>query len=422
MTVEKNLFPYDLAVVAIFKDEAPYLREWLDYHLAAGVEHFYLYNNDSSDNFAEILAPYIAANIVTLIDYPGKAMLIPAYEDAVQNFRFTCRYMPILDLDEFLYPKTRQNIADFIDDFFSCHDNAGGLGINWQHFGPNGQETADYSRGVLERFTRRAVDDWTFKNEDGEPRGNIFIKSVVNPRRVDYFDGPHNILYFGDFKSINSSGTDTYFTANFPVMTDKIVINHYYPKSREEFIKNKITRGDVARVVNLYKMSLFEIYDRNEVFDDGILKYRAACAEKFSLETDEQRLRRVEKTLIDTLTQCSPFDAPKEFFVGKLETFLTCRALAEQFDIKIGSRSAEEFALVWIYQTLTQAEPLIQADVQQFIRALPEILARPFPICRKLKQLAQEVIIPSFGAALKNNFQFEKFSEVRYINRLLKLI
>ena len=40
--VDKNLFLYDLAVVAIFKDEAPYLKEWLDYHLAAGVEHFYL--------------------------------------------------------------------------------------------------------------------------------------------------------------------------------------------------------------------------------------------------------------------------------------------------------------------------------------------------------------------------------------------
>ena len=45
--VDKNLFPYDLAVVAILKDEAPYLAEWLDYHLAAGVEHFYLYKPQS---------------------------------------------------------------------------------------------------------------------------------------------------------------------------------------------------------------------------------------------------------------------------------------------------------------------------------------------------------------------------------------
>ena len=53
--VDKNLFPYDLAVVAIFKDEAPYLREWLDYHLLAGVEYFYLYNNGLSDGHADYL-------------------------------------------------------------------------------------------------------------------------------------------------------------------------------------------------------------------------------------------------------------------------------------------------------------------------------------------------------------------------------
>ena len=33
MGVSKNLFLYDLAVVAIMKNEAPYVKEWLDYHL-----------------------------------------------------------------------------------------------------------------------------------------------------------------------------------------------------------------------------------------------------------------------------------------------------------------------------------------------------------------------------------------------------
>ena len=40
MTVEKNLFLYNLAVVSIMKNEAPYVKEWLDYHILAGVENF----------------------------------------------------------------------------------------------------------------------------------------------------------------------------------------------------------------------------------------------------------------------------------------------------------------------------------------------------------------------------------------------
>ena len=103
--VDKNLFLYDLAVVAIFKNEAPYLKEWLNYHLLAGVEHFYLYNNDSSDNYKEVLAPYVEKNLVTLTEWSGKLMMYPAYNDAIDKYRFDCRYMAFIDLDEFVYPK-----------------------------------------------------------------------------------------------------------------------------------------------------------------------------------------------------------------------------------------------------------------------------------------------------------------------------
>ena len=65
MAVDKNLFLYNLAVVAILKNEGHYLKEWLDYHLLAGVDHFYLYDNDSSDNYDEIIAPYVKAGLVT---------------------------------------------------------------------------------------------------------------------------------------------------------------------------------------------------------------------------------------------------------------------------------------------------------------------------------------------------------------------
>ena len=104
--IDKNLFLYDLAVVAILKNEGHYLKEWLDYHLLAGVEHFYLYDNDSTDNQAEVVAPYVAAGLVDYIPAPGKAMQMPVYNDAVKKFKFFCRYMAFIDGDEFIYPKT----------------------------------------------------------------------------------------------------------------------------------------------------------------------------------------------------------------------------------------------------------------------------------------------------------------------------
>ena len=45
--------PYELGIVAIFRNEAKNLREWIEYHRLAGVEHFWLYNHGSTDNWNE---------------------------------------------------------------------------------------------------------------------------------------------------------------------------------------------------------------------------------------------------------------------------------------------------------------------------------------------------------------------------------
>ncbi|MBR1646876.1 MAG: glycosyltransferase family 92 protein [Selenomonadaceae bacterium] len=420
--VDRNLFSYNLAVVAIFKDEAPYLREWLDYHLLAGAEHFYLYNNDSSDDYEKILQPYVEANLVTLIDWSGKLMQMPAYNDALNRYKFFCRYMAFIDLDEFIFPKTNQSIVEVVDEILSRNPNVAGVGINWQIFGSNGHETADYSRDVLERFTRRATNEWIFVKEDGFKGGNIFIKSVVNPRLVDYYFSPHYAIYFSDFKAINSDGAETYSAGSFPIVTDKLVVNHYFTKSKEEFVSRRLGSTTACWATNPYTMEIFDTNDRNEVFDDGILKYRAARAENFFVESDADKIRRVEKFLVDTLTQQSPFNAPAEFFAGKLETFLTCRKLAEVFKTQIGNKSAEEYALVWIYQTLNTDGALTYADLQLFVDELPEILSRPFPVAKKIVQVFSEKVLPAMAESAKISRPWKELKDIKYLQRMLNLI
>ena len=168
-------------------------------------------------------------------------------------------------------------------------------------------------------------------------------------------------------------------------------------------------------------MSRFALYDRNEVFDDGILKYRDARAKNFSLEDDAQRFARAEKVLIDTLTAQSPFDTPADFFNDKLETFLTCRKLAEVFGTRIGNRSAEEYALVWIYQTLVTRHPFAYAELQLLLNELPALLSRPFPLCKKILRLASEKIFPTVDEDLKHAQNWGGFYYADYLRRLLNL-
>ena len=54
-----------------FVDESNYLREWIEFHLMVGVDRFVLYDNGSEDNSREILDPYVAGGIVTLLPWAG---------------------------------------------------------------------------------------------------------------------------------------------------------------------------------------------------------------------------------------------------------------------------------------------------------------------------------------------------------------
>ena len=70
-----------LSVCTLYKDEARYLPEWLEFHRLVGVERFFLYNNNSTDNHMEVLAPYIEEGTVVQRDWP----LFPGQYDAFRR-------------------------------------------------------------------------------------------------------------------------------------------------------------------------------------------------------------------------------------------------------------------------------------------------------------------------------------------------
>jgi hypothetical protein len=57
-----------ISVCAIFKDEAPYLLEWLAFHTVIGMDLFVLYDNGSGDGGGELIRRSRLDRNVTLID------------------------------------------------------------------------------------------------------------------------------------------------------------------------------------------------------------------------------------------------------------------------------------------------------------------------------------------------------------------
>ena len=423
MAVDKNLFLYDLAVVAIMKNEAPYVREWLDYHLLAGVDHFYIYDNEDSDVQLKVLQPYIDRGVVTRIPYQGKARQYEAYNEAVQNYKFFCRYMTWIDADEFVFPKNNKTIVEVVDEVLSGEPNTSALAVNIYNFGSNYQESADYSRGVLERFTRRAPDEWAPPlPSTGSPGGNAHVSTIADPRKINFFYNSHFAVYFEGFHAVNENGGIVPSFYNNPPTAAKIVMHHYISKSREEYFK-KIDRGAADAYHNVYKQEKFNELDHNEVFDDSILNYRATRLQVTGGKIKSIDYPRLSNALVQNLFPTMIKTMPVNFFAGKLETFLTCRALASHLREVMFDKTAGEFfeeaSLNAIYRTLYTQVSL--ADVRLLLAELPKILPLDYPVVDDIRKACIQ-LIPQIQNAFRvyDPNAWREFVNLQYALNMLK--
>lgn len=140
---------YYLSVCSCFKNEGKYLKEWIEYHLIIGVDHFYLYNNNSEDNYIEVLQPYINNGIVTLLNYSDTPCQPGIYEHWYNNFRYDTTWVTFIDIDEFYCPIRYVSIKDWLNK----HSKYPVLLVYWKMFGSSGLLYPDSEKLVTEQYT-----------------------------------------------------------------------------------------------------------------------------------------------------------------------------------------------------------------------------------------------------------------------------
>lgn len=266
---KKDDFDNYLSVVAIAKNEGCYFKEWIDYHRLVGVEKFYIYDNNSSDNTYDVLKPYIDQGIVVYQFFPGMKKQIPAYADCIKKCRRKTKWLAAIDLDEFLVPLQGQSLADAIRKINHTHPNIAQIIVGWVIYGSSHHKKKPQGL-VIENFLwREAVSASTF-----------WHKSIINPRKVFI---PHCHAFGVHGKTVNENGDitsplmpDSIFTvpADFPLPNKLIRINHYAVKSQEEFAIKKY-KGDAIKSQQIRSDDYFTYSDRNDIYDDTMLKFAA---------------------------------------------------------------------------------------------------------------------------------------------------
>jgi hypothetical protein len=269
--------PY-LSVCAIFRDEADYLREWIEFHRLVGVERFFLYDNLSEDHFEEVLAPYIAEGTVVLETWPILPGLSRAYDHCLAEHGDASRWIAFIDLDEFLFSPTGRPVSELLTEY----EGAPGVGANWAVFGTSGHRTQP--AGLV-------IENYLHRRRDGAPRHQM-IKSIVDPSRTERSMSPHHFRYRdGCAVDENKNPIDTPPRAKSKEVSFSLLrVNHYWTKSTTEWTR-KLARQDawLGTLRQNYERSALSDLERleqsfNQQYDDTITAYAPALREALGME------------------------------------------------------------------------------------------------------------------------------------------
>lgn len=221
-----------LSLCLVCKDENYYLPEWLDYHILLGVDRFYIYDNASQVSLRTSLAAYIQRGWVVVIEAPGQAIQLHAYDHCLRTFGPHTFWLGFIDTDEFLVPKTNSNLKDLLKEF----EPYAGLAVSSLFFGSNGHLVRP-QQGQVTAYTTRV---------DASIHEYQLVKSIVQPRWVLMPNSPHDFIYQADKTCVNEAFLPVDYQ-RFPTHTEKIQLNHYYCRSAHE-IKQKLLRGNAQSV------------------------------------------------------------------------------------------------------------------------------------------------------------------------------
>lgn len=232
---------HEVAICAIFKNEGVILHEWLSYHLSIGVDHIYLYNNFSTDNYLEILKPYINDGVVTLIDWPYERGQMTAYSHCYDNYGNDCKWLGFIDLDEFVVPISKNSIKEFLSQYKSYP----AIMMYWKMFGTSGLLEHDKGKLHIEEFFM----SWDIFYEYGKTFYNMDYKLPNIHMNLCQHYSTSRIKIFGfnlPAFPINDSGFYLlpYYLRFGAKRTRAIQLNHYWSKSYNSYgLKNKKGRS-----------------------------------------------------------------------------------------------------------------------------------------------------------------------------------
>lgn len=224
-----------ISIFTRFRNEKKWLKEFIEYYLHLGVEHFYMVDHLSTDNPLEVLHEYVKRGLITYI-YWGKELDKTSHANTFHEMgnhvinlsKYRTKWLFICDTDEFLVQKGEEDLISYL----KRSENYPAIGFNWLMFGTSDVEEITPSDLLIEKMIRRATLDY---------ESNIHVKCIVQPEKVKKYYIHHG-LYKNGQVAVDASYNPLLEWRSEKLEVDKFAIHHYFLRDKKFMREVKIPR------------------------------------------------------------------------------------------------------------------------------------------------------------------------------------
>jgi hypothetical protein len=279
-----------LCIVAMFKNEGHIIDEWIEHYLSEGVDHFFLIDHGSTDNYRETIDKYIQDGIINIVVDSAshrENLQVDFYNQYFLKERSEYHWTIICDLDEFIY--SRRGFPTIKSYLKRLPHNISQVSIPWKMFGSS--DHIQQPDKVVDNFTKRS--SYGINYTDGVEWGEGILKtkikrinanknkynlmkSIVRTKDVENYQIHRHTVKYNTICSNQRSDIlmDNYFCKiNNRILNKSCLhLNHYPIQSLTWFMEVKATRGDSNNKQNVRDINYFRKYDKysNRLVDNEL--------------------------------------------------------------------------------------------------------------------------------------------------------
>lgn len=174
--------PHNLCIVSRVKDVSLLLPQFFEYHIAAGVDHFYLANHCSGSDTL-FWTDFYRKEVTVFQNQSFSDCNAGGTTDQGRLIDFTfqlakphCKWIAVMDFDEYIFPSASSSAVDgaLIPDYLSSSPL---LRMPWLVMSNNGLETAPLGQTFIETYQHGSF--------------NAIKKTIVMSAYVESWQSPH---------------------------------------------------------------------------------------------------------------------------------------------------------------------------------------------------------------------------------------